>query len=348
MADSVELVRSAADWRGPELARRTDWVHPFTPVQLDEVDAALARVEAAGLGLAEMTRKDFPLEALADGLAEMREALQSGPGIQLYTGFPVARYSPAQLRLIYWGLGLHIGTALPQSRHGDVMGDVRDIGGRQDSLTGRSYTSNEELHFHSDGCDVISLFCVQTAKSGGLSRAVSVVAIHNEMARRRPDLVAELYKPLCYSFRGQGRPDDPPFYEQPMFAVVDGKFVSRYSPAYLRYGYEAARRAMPPAQREAFEMARGLADDPDFYLERPFAPGDIVLINNLRVLHARTGFVDHDDPARKRHLLRLWLAVPNSPRLPESFKPFYRDVRPGAVRGGNPTELRTFETEHVE
>lgn len=348
MADTVELVCSAADWRGPALARRTDWVHPFTPAQLDEIDAALARVEAAGLGLAEMTRDDFPLAALADNLAEMREGLQSGPGIQLYTGFPVARYSLAQLRLIYWGLGLHIGTALPQSRHGDVMGDVKDIGGRQESLTGRSYTSNEELHFHSDGCDVISLFCVQTAKSGGLSRAVSVVAIHNEMARRRPDLLAELYKPLCYSFRGQGRPDDPPFYEQPMFAVVDGNFVSRYSPAYLRYGYEAAGHEMPAAQREAFEMARGLADDPAFYLERPFAPGDIVLINNLRVLHARTGFDDHDDPARKRHLLRLWLAVPNSPRLPESFKPFYRDVRAGAVRGGNPTELRTFETGHVE
>ena len=62
--------------------------------------------------------------------------------------------------------------------------------------------------------------------------------------------------------------------------------------------------------------------------------GDIQILNNHLTLHSRTEFEDHDDPALKRTLFRLWLAPPDSPRLPDSWKPFYRSVAPGTVRGG--------------
>ena len=41
---------------------------------------------------------------------------------------------------------------------------------------------------------------------------------------------------------------------------------------------------------------------------RPQAPA-IQFLNNRVVLHARTEFVDFDEPERKRHLLRLWLTA---------------------------------------
>src|SRR6185369_1612121 len=41
-------------------------------------------------------------------------------------------------------------------------------------------------------------------------------------------------------------------------------------------------------------------------------------INNYEVLHARTGFVDRDEPAKKRLLYRLWLeGRPPRPMVPE-------------------------------
>ena len=40
-----------------------------------------------------------------------------------------------------------------------------------------------------------------------------------------------------------------------------------------------------------------------------FAPGDIQWLKNSVILHKRTEYVDWDEPARKRHLLRLWLAA---------------------------------------
>ena len=40
-----------------------------------------------------------------------------------------------------------------------------------------------------------------------------------------------------------------------------------------------------------------------------FPTSDAYSFNNCTVLHHRTSFEDHPDPARKRHLLRLWLML---------------------------------------
>ncbi len=63
-------------------------------------------------------------------------------------------------------------------------------------------------------------------------------------------------------------------------------------------------------------------------------PGDLQIINSHVTLHSRTDFTDHDDPSEKRLLFRLWLAPPNSDRLPESWRVLYKAVEPGTVRGG--------------
>ena len=42
-----------------------------------------------------------------------------------------------------------------------------------------------------------------------------------------------------------------------------------------------------------------------------FQPGDIQWLNNSVILHAREAYDDDPDPARRRHLLRLWLAAHN-------------------------------------
>jgi hypothetical protein len=65
-------------------------------------------------------------------------------------------------------------------------------------------------------------------------------------------------------------------------------------------------------------------------------PGDFQLVNNYCVLHARTNFEDYAEPDRRRHLLRLWLATPNSRELPPVFEKRFGSCKGGAVRGGIP------------
>ena len=67
-----------------------------------------------------------------------------------------------------------------------------------------------------------------------------------------------------------------------------------------------------PVSQVPLEEAR--FEDPDFQ------PGDVQWLRNAFVLHKRTAYEDHPEPARKRHLLRLWLAIERladgTPRFP--------------------------------
>ena len=77
-----------------------------------------------------------------------------------------------------------------------------------------------------------------------------------------------------------------------------------------------------------------LAEDDALHVRFRQQPGDIVLMNNLVLLHRRSEFKDFDDPARKRHLLRIWLATPISRPLDPRFAASYGETAAGAVRGG--------------
>ncbi len=330
-------IDSPADWRGPDLARRTDWICRLTAGDRAEIAAGLEHALARNRPFADMTAADLPLPTFAQRLLHARDVLETGCGIFLFRGFPVADRSVDDLRRLYWGIGRHVGTAVSQSKRGDMLGDVRDIGTDVSGREGRGYTSNAELEFHTDSADVSALFFLRTARAGGLSRFVSSAAIHNEIARRNPEFLEVLYRPYIWSRQGQERAGEAAWYGQPIYGVAQGRFASRY----IRTHILSARKhhGAPPLtdiQREALQAIDRLAGDPAFCLDMMLEPGDMVFLNSHTTYHARTEFEDHPEPERKRHLLRLWLSVPNSRPLPEGWSEIYRDRRPGAVRGGFP------------
>ena len=51
-----------------------------------------------------------------------------------------------------------------------------------------------------------------------------------------------------------------------------------------------------------------------------FRPGDAQLLNNYRIWHARTPYVDFPEPERKRDLYRLWLTLREPLALPDDFQ----------------------------
>lgn len=328
-------IDSPADWRGPDLAARSDWSYRLTASDRAEIEAGLEHALARNRPLAEMTVDDLPLPSFSHRLLHAQEVLETGCGIYLFRGFPVQNRSVDALRRLYWGIGRHIGTAVSQSKRGDILGDVRDIGTDVSGREGRGYTSSAELEFHTDSADVSGLFFLKTARSGGLSRFVSSVAIHNEIARRHLNLLDVLYKPYIWSRQGQERAGEAAWYEQPIYGVEQGHFASRYIRTHILSAQK--HHDVPPLtelQREALAAIDRLAGDPAFCLDMMLEPGDMVFLNSHTTYHARTEFEDHAEPERKRHLLRLWLSVPNSRPLPEGWSTIYRDRRPGAVRGG--------------
>jgi alpha-ketoglutarate-dependent taurine dioxygenase len=323
-------------WKGADLATSGEWLYRISATAQEELHAALRHVTDSGLAAPFFTREDFPLSGFAAELDGIRNELEGGRGFVVMRGIDRTRYSKRQCADIFWGIGAHLGTAVPQNGDGHLLGHIRDHGYSFDDPTVRGYQTSAELSFHTDMCDAVFLLCLNTAKRGGLNRFVSTVSIHNEILERRPDLLAVLYQPFYFDRRGElddesGRP----YYVMPIFSHLDGNISCRY----LRFYIESAQRfpdvpRLTAAQTEALDLLDEIAARPDMHIDVVQEPGDFVLINNYPLFHLRTAFEDHAEPHRKRHLLRQWLSIPNSRRLPETFREKFKHIEPGAIRHG--------------
>jgi Taurine catabolism dioxygenase TauD, TfdA family len=179
------------------------------------------------------------------------------------------------------------------------------------------------------------LLCLKTAKAGGESGVVSSVAIHNEMLKRRPDLLAPLFHSFPTDRRGEVPPGMKPWFDVPVFSWYAGELSTIYAGQYIisaQCQFPEARR-LTPLELEALEMFDALADDPQLRLLMEFKPGDMQFLHNHQTLHARTDFEEWEEPERRRHLLRLWLAPKGARALPPSYAARYGSLTPGD-RGG--------------
>ncbi len=333
----IGVVESPAAWLAEDLEGSDDWWHSFTDAELDEVHAALEHARDANpeLDLARLTPEAFPLPRVTSLVEAIRRQLVDGNGVMICDGFPVHRYEHQELRAIWWGLSQHVGTPVPQSWRGDVLGDVRNLGTGIEGRAGRGYTSNAELRFHSDSADVTALFFLQRAKRGGDTRLASSVAVHNEIARRRPDLLEVLYEPFTVSWQSNEAVGEQPWYDLPVYGRAGDDVACAYVGSNILWAEKnCGAPPLTPLQVEAVEFVAQVAAEPQFWIERSLEPGSMLFVYNHTAFHMRTEFEDFADPARKRHLLRSWLSLPNSRALPASFATFYGDTRAGAVRGG--------------
>lgn len=324
-------------WRARDAEQDQSWIIRMTAEEVAGFDAALDAARAGGKALLDMSAQDFPLTAAARGVLDRAMSLtQTGLGISLVKGFPVDRWTEADSRLAYWGMGLHMGLARPQNRASEVIADVRDEGGAYRAKNVRGYTTRAGLDFHMDSCDVVGLLCRRAARSGGASKVLSSMALRDEVAARRPDLIEVLQAPFYHSYQGSQDPSQPPYYQCPILSSDPLHFAmrtNRKNTDAVQLDFEDAP-ALSPRQVEALDLLDEIMSGADLVYSMQLEQGDMQLLNSYVTLHSRTDYEDHDDPDLKRHLLRLWLAIPSSPPLPAAWAEYYGDVRAGAVRGG--------------
>ncbi|HWJ60797.1 MAG TPA: TauD/TfdA family dioxygenase [Acidimicrobiales bacterium] len=291
---------SPAVWRAAEVADAGAWTVVLDDAQREEIVRAVRSADG----------DDLELPTLADEVARWSVELAEGRGFVLVRGFPVDRLAPDEIERGYVGLGRHLGVPVGQNAQGDTLTHVRDE--RLPAASGpvRRYRTRLRQDFHTDGADVVGLLCLHPALSGGESRLASAGAVYTELLERRPDLLEVLYQPFHWDRQGDHEPGEQPWFEgAPLNDLPDGpRFF--YIGWYIR---DAQRHPEVPrltvAQLEAMELLESIANDPAVHVEMDFRPGDIQWLNNARILHAREAYTDAEDPAERRHLLRLWLAT---------------------------------------
>ena len=312
-----------AAWKGSDFASKDDFAFDLGPAHLAAFDRAVEAVKARGLETGKFTREDFDLSAIAGDVAAILHELLEGRGVVLVRGFPVERYDTDDMARLYWGLGTHLGRAVSQSRMGDRLGHVIDVSG--DDPRERGYRSSKALELHTDSDNIVGMMCLRSAKSGGASRLTSTLAIHNEIAARHPAHLAPLYEGFRYHWRGEEPEGEPPItpYPVPVFSLAGGAVSCVYLRYFIDLAAEELGEPLPEAGRAALDCFEEIANREDMVLAFDLEPGETIFFNNYTTLHSRTGFEDHAEPERRRHLLRMWLDVPGGRPLAAPVRRYY-------------------------
>jgi alpha-ketoglutarate-dependent taurine dioxygenase len=246
-------------------------------------------------------------------LEPVRHALEHGSGVAVIDRLPVERYSTDEARALYWLLGQFPGRPFEQNVQGTLLYDVRDTG--QDVRSGARYSvTNAETGFHTDNsfgagvCDYVGLLCLSDARKGGLSQLVNGCTVYDELRAQHPEELAALCRPFHVDRRGGVRPGEAPTARVPVIERDGEGLTYRYLRYWIHAGHDKAGEPLTPEQLRALDVLDGVLTRPELRIEFPLRPGQVLFTNNRWLLHSRTAFEDHAEPARRRHLVRLWLA----------------------------------------
>src|SRR5262245_55202333 len=238
--------------------------------------------------------------------------LAHGSGFAIVDRLPLERIEREEAVALFWLLSSLIARPVAQKWDGTMVYDVRDTG-RPPGNGVRPDVTNAEQSFHTDNSynlcppEHVGLLCLHPAMEGGVSRIVSLASVHNEMRRRRPDLLPRLYEPFYFDRQREHAPGDPMVTHHALFEEEAGRLTGRLSRFQVTNGQALAGEPLDARGEAALDALEAAMAAPGTAVEFHFERGQIQLLNNRQLAHRRSAFRDWPEPERKRHLVRLWL-----------------------------------------
>ncbi|KAL9051694.1 MAG: hypothetical protein Q9162_005844 [Coniocarpon cinnabarinum] len=140
----------------------------------------------------------------------------------------------------------------------------------------------------------------------------------------------------------------PSWFRQPVFYQAEDKVVISYSPTVSTIPSD---KQPSHNRKSALEALEASANKHAAWIK--LEAGDILLANNLALLHSRSQFHDGESDLglvghQQRHLLRMWLKQTHScPELPPELKKRFEHTFPEKDTGEDmPFRLNSFEESH--
>ena len=215
-----------------------------------------------------------------------------------------------------------------------MIAEVTDKGASyDDAINDRGYMSKDKLNPHVDTSDMTALLCLRKAGIGGMSSLTSSAAVYNEILSNRSDLLEIFYRGFHHDLRGEGPTGSLVEVTQnriPVFSYFEGLLSCCYNDKIMRSAHEKINSPLTDTELEAIDLFLEIAELSELRFDFDLEVGDIQFINNYVLLHARSAFQSHPDPAARRCLLRMWLNW----RQPRPLAPEFSDRYNTGPRGG--------------
>ena len=309
------------EWKLSDLQNNKDWIIELNKHDQKEIIDATTFSLKSTKALIDLKAADFPISTFQKKIEAAKVQLKTGLGFVLLRNLPVNQFNDDEVKVMFWGLGQYLGYPEPQDKAGSLLHVVTDTGAKvKNSDNARGFQTNQELQFHTDGADVFALLCLRNAKSGGLSKLVSSVAVFNEIEKIRPDLSEVLQEDFYFDTRAQN-PNEEKIQKVPIFVKHNNLVSALHKRRYI----ETAQRFLDVPdltlkQIEALNLIDKLCNNKKFCFSLKLKPGDLEIASNATTFHSRENYEDYSDPSKKRCMLRLWLSLFNARPLPEIYK----------------------------
>ncbi len=232
-------------------------------------------------------------------------------------------------------LSRNLGYVVPQSYKNNLVGIIQDENGDYSSPSTRGHKTNSSLSFHCDRTDLIMLLYVRPAQKDGRISIVSFKGAVYQMNKNRSLHLDTLFKDFPFDLRDEHIFNTQEWCMHPILWRSDGEVRGRYIRRFIE---DSQRHPNCPPLLDNHISALNEFDAvlDSLRTRNTFAPatGELVMINNFRVLHAREGFSDCDREGKRRLAIRTWVAPFGSEALPKFLLPISGAITPGSYRGG--------------
>ncbi len=209
-----------------------------------------------------------------------------------------------------------LGNLLPQDGAGQIVREVRYRGiGLGEGATGRYSDSRVGGNLHTDGPHrqsdpplIFTLLCVRQSADGGALVLIDIERVVQE-------LDADSFEVLQSDFLFDQREDNSRPFARPVLLQSDsGRWQLFYLREYIELGHRhTGSEALTGAQMSALNALDRVIDrmveEPTGHSEIKLEPGQMIIVDNRRMLHGRTAFGDSEED-RDRLMLRTWIGPP--------------------------------------
>ena len=303
-------VKDLRAWRGSELAPDA-WRVSLSADCRGEILAMVEVLRKDPLPVLMLHPELFKLAACTEMMDSLQRKLRQGIGLAVVDPLPMEAISDEEALAVYYVLGQLLGRLVAQKWDGTMIYDVRDSG-KSYGYGVRASITNVEQNFHNDNAfgvsppDFVSLLCLRSALSGGVSRFTSLFAAHNVLLKEHPTALERLYQPFYFDRQAEHAPGDKKVDRFPVFSYDGDQLLARVSEGLIKKGYSLAQETLDTGGTQALDLLKQFHSTPQNWAEFTLQRGQMQYLNNRQFLHSRTRYKDHSDPDKRRHMVRLW------------------------------------------
>ncbi|MGY1728372.1 TauD/TfdA family dioxygenase [Geodermatophilus sp. SYSU D01062] len=258
------------------------------------------------------------IDVASIGEDALLEVLDLGPGYLVLAAEELVGRPDAEVWQALEGVASLLGHLLPQDRFGGIRHviQVADAGMPSQEIFP---TNPESFEYHTDGSYLVQdravryvvMYCSQAAPSGGETLLLSAGELQSWLRQHAPEGEETLRQPVPY------------LVDQDLWGVSQEPVVwapaiwggSTSTCARIHRWRMANSGVLTPDLQNALHALGDAVESLRPTAEMMLQPGQLLILHNERVLHARRAFHEGPDHNSSRRLLRLWVGAERAQSL---------------------------------